>query len=131
MSDIRMQSIFLDEEFVYIQEDKSDVDLYNSKRRAIDREKSQLGHNKNISRNEIKKSEEKEVKRAPAQRNKMTNGRLKYAKDGSVKHLADFGNEVSKGAYDDDEKSRPASHKGRAASRVKKESTLMDMIDII
>ena len=130
MSDIRMQSIFLDEEFVL--EDNSDVALYNSRRKSIDRTKSQLGHSKYTDRDEVKKHEEREIKRAPSTRNSISGSHSSFKKDGSVKRAADDKNRAAKNAYDKDEKSRSVSHKNQAVSRkANNESTLMDMIHII
>lgn len=141
MSDIRMQSIFLDEEFVYIQEDKSDVDWYNSRTQSRARAKSQGGHDPKkgiLGGGDIKRTES----------NRGMNSRLKsneiqraYGKDDRYGHsyFNTKAQKIQSDAYNKNntknqekyEKSRPASHKGQAASRVKKESAIMDMIEII
>lgn len=129
MSDIRMQSIFLDEEFVL--EDKSDVDLYYSRSVNRDRINSQNGHgrNKDVPRNRSSKFSASSPKRRSAARSKYPN-----AGNAEIKKHQDTQNKLKKAYNDQREEDRNPSgkyHKGQAASRIKKESAIMDMIDII
>lgn len=121
MSDIRMQSIFLDEEFVYIQEDKSDVDRYNAQRTDHDRTASQYGHYAKKYQDEEKREREKDAQ--------STRGSLKGTTKKS-KEFSDRYNKHSKDIADMNEDIRKGARK-LTSKKTKHESTLMDMIDII
>ena len=140
MNDVRMQSIFLDEEFVYIQEDKSDVDWYNARAKSRATAKSQGGH-------DPKKGfpEGYDEKRTRARRNINSSARSEeiqrngkddrynhnYFNTKAAKREADATNKAQIAVHKVYERNKPTSHKGQAASRVKKESAIMDMIEII
>lgn len=121
MSDVRMQSIFLDEEFVYIQEDKSDVDRYNAQRTDHDRQASIAGHNS--------KKEQDEAKRERAKDAQSTRGSMKGTTKDS-KDFYDHYNRNSKDIANTHEDVRKGVRKFNK-NKSKHESAIMDMIDII
>ncbi len=127
MSDIRMQSIFLDEEFVL--EDNSDVRLHNSKSRSVARAKSKMGHEEDKSR--LGDKSNFDPKRSSSVRNiRSRNGRV--ANNAETKKAIDAENN-GRAKYFERRSDRESeiTHKGQAASRVKKESAIMDTIEII
>lgn len=127
MSDIRMQSIFLDEEFVL--EDNSDVRLHNSRSKAVARAKSKMGHKENKPR--LGDKSNYDPKRNHSVRNiRSYNGRI--ANNAETKKAIDAENNgIAKRFERRSDRESEISHNGQAASRIKKESAIMDMIDII
>lgn len=119
MSDIRMQSIFLDEEFVYIKEDKSDISRYNAQRTDHDRQASIAGH--------YSKKEQDEAKRERARDAQSTRGSMK----GTTKDSKDFYDHYNKTSKDIANTHEDVRKNVRRMNKTRNESAIMDMIDII
>ena len=119
MSDIRMQSIFLDEEFIY--EDNSDVRVYNANRKNFERNKAEMGHAGKHGSNIAKRDEAEE--RSTSTRSVMNKQTANH------KRLADQINNSEARSTDRQEKRNAALRNLRKTA--KHESALMDMIEII
>lgn len=119
MSDIRMQSIFLDEEFVL--EDKSDIDRYNAQRTNHDRQASIAGHNSKDVQNAAKNVRKREAQ--------SVRGRWgDHNVDGKI--AADDYNRISRDVANMKEEVRNRKRKSNKY-KSRHESAIMDMIEII